>query len=106
MATQADNTNQGGESRRCIPTTAKAAFVNIATRSPYGPGNLKLWAANETEPLSAFINYWAIYQNGTTVYATPVNSGWVRLDSLGQFKVKASISEVESVVIDVQAYSE
>ena len=40
-----------------IPSTAKAAVLNVVVVAPTGGGNLRIWPYNTTMPLVATVNY-------------------------------------------------
>ncbi len=58
--------NQGGASGGCgvptagVPPQATAVVLNLIAVSPAGPGDLRAWAYDQTEPLASVLNYAAV----------------------------------------------
>jgi hypothetical protein len=84
---------------RCgIPTTARAASVNVAVTQPSAAGNIRIYQADAPPPLTSSINY--------SAGQTRSNNAVVALGS-GDFAVLASQpSGTVHLILDVNGYYE
>jgi len=96
---------QGGNAAGCgIPALGEveAVFFNFVAQNPAGPGNLKAWAGDGSEPSASTINYQLLSPNLNVAngVAVPVRT---TAPAGADLNVKASFSNVH-VVIDVVGY--
>jgi PKD repeat protein len=82
-----------------VPTTAKALAVNVTVTGPTAAGNLRLFAADQLQPLTSNLNF--------SVGQTRAANAIVRLGAAGDLSIfDGAASGTAHVILDVAGYFE